>query len=205
MIVDLFSPFYWKISINEHNYIKSKYISLIEDNYYDNPNNADDWVVHTSYSTKPLKNNIDWSLSLPIYKKYISDFILEYFGENRNFNISGNPWYTTYGYGQSADTHEHLPDHFSVVHFLKFNKEKHNPITFINPNGHFIKCFIDSNKNIKNMIDFNNINQSYFHPRYTPDISEGDLIIFPGQLEHLVDKNKSYDLRTTIAMNINIL
>jgi hypothetical protein len=204
MINKIFSPFYWIDKVEEHEFIKQSLIYKIRDNYFSSPNNASDWDVHTSYTTIPLKNPIDWSDMIPIYEKYINKFILEFFGQQKDFNLSGNPWYTTYGLGQNANTHEHLPDQFSVVHFLSFNEGLHSPITFVNPNNHFIKSHISYNKTLGSMINFRNLNQSYFHPRYTPDIKEGDIIIFPGQIEHLVEKNTSVELRTTVAMNFNI-
>jgi hypothetical protein len=206
MITPLFSPFFWKTPINEQSIIKQRYASLIEENSYKDPNNAWDWNVHTSYDCEDkLPNKIDWNYLLQIYKPYIKSFLKEFFNKDTEYNVSGVPWYTLYNKGQNANTHEHLPDHFAVVHFLKFNPDIHWPITLVNPNGAATKYFLQLNPHIKDKIDFNNPNQSYFHPRFTPKLDEGDLLIFPGQLEHLVEKNHSDESRITIAFNINIV
>ena len=54
-------------------------------------------------------------------------------------------------------------------------------------------------------LDFSNQHQSLFHPRFTPLIEEGDLVIFPSQLEHMVPKSESDEIRITIAFNIKII
>jgi hypothetical protein len=205
-IVPIFSPFYFVQSLNEKEYLSNKYIPLIEENYRSSPNNAWDWNVHTSYGNEDnLPNRVDWNELLGIYHPYIQNFLRGYFNQDVSYKVSGAPWYTVYGKGQNANTHEHLPDHFAVVHFIKFNPEVHWPISFVNPNGHSTKYFLELNPHVKNKINFNNSLQSYFHPRFTPSLQEGDLVIFPGQLEHLVEKNHSDEIRITIAFNINIV
>ncbi len=205
MINPVFHPFYSVDSLAEKESLSSKYIPLIEENYKKAPNNAWDWNVHTSYAEDHnLVNRIDWNEFTTIYDPYIRRFIKEYFNQDLNYNISGTPWYTVYGRGQNANTHEHLPDHFAVVHFLKFNPQIHWPISFVNPNGAATKYFLELNPNFKSKIDFNNSSQSFYHPRFSPSIQEGDLLIFPGQLEHLVEKNHSDEIRITIALNIKV-
>lgn len=208
MITPIFSPFYWSTSIESDGNFYLEYLKEdIEQNYYKDPNNAWDWNVHTSYGQEDkLPNKVDWEHLLEVYyNSHIKSFLKQYFNQEVDYRISGSPWYTVYGKGQSANTHEHLPDHFAVVHFLKFNPEVHWPISFVNPNGAATKYFLNSNENVKSKIDFNNSTQSFYHPRFTPKLKEGDLIIFPGQLEHLVEKNHSDEIRITIAFNINII
>jgi hypothetical protein len=202
----IFSPFIYTTNINEHYVLKNNLLPLIEENYISDPNNAWDWNVHTSYGCdETLPNPINWEWILNIYRPYVKRFLTEFFDKDTDYTVSGNPWYTLYGRGQNANTHEHLPDHFAVVHFLKFNPELHWPITMVNPNGAATKYFLQANPNVQNKIDFNNPSQSYFHPRFTPKINEGDMLIFPGQLEHLVEKNHSDETRITIAFNINVM
>lgn len=207
MITPIFSPFFWSTAIAEQPFLKNKYLPLIEDNYLCDPNNAWDWNVHTSYGQEDnLPNRIDWQELLEKhYAPCIKAFLREYFGTDVSYQISGTPWYTVYGKGQNTNTHEHLPDHFAAVHFLKFNPQVHWPISFVNPNGAATKYFLNSNENVKAKIDFDNPSQSFYHPRFTPKLEEGAFIIFPGQLEHLVEKNHSEENRVTIAFNFNII
>lgn len=206
-IVNIFSPFYHIESLNEdHLKIKEAYLDKIIENYNYHPNLSPDWNVHTSYGMDDhLKNKIDWSVSLNIYSNYINQFIYSYFNKNLNWELCGSIWYTAYGPGQSANIHEHVPDVFSIVHFIKFNPQVHWPISFINPAGSYMKLILDKYPNLKDNINFQDQNQSLFHPRFTPSVNEGDLVIFPSNLEHMVEKADSEELRVTIAFNIKII
>jgi len=201
----IFSPFFWKKNVSETGNIQSKYLKSIFHNYEELPNLSPDWNVHTSYGQEDrLPEKLDWNYSLNIYETYIDSFLEDFFQTIPRYKISGTPWYTAYGPGQGANIHEHLPDHFSIVHFLKFNPKVHWPITFINPNNNSTKILLDSEPSIKNRINFDDSEQSYFHPRFTPNLEEGDLIIFPSQLEHMVEKTTSEELRISIAFNIKL-
>lgn len=205
-ITPVFSPFYHVSHLQEHEQIKQRILPLIEQNSKVAPNNAWDWNVHSSYDQEDkLPHTINWQELIDIYAPYLQNFLTSFFKQSVQFSISGTPWYTVYEKGQNANTHEHIPDHFAVVHFLKFNPQLHWPVSFVNPNGHATKYFLNLNPQVNSKIDFNNSEQSYYHPRYTPSIIEGDLLIFPGQLEHLVEKNHSDESRVTIAFNINIV
>jgi hypothetical protein len=205
--IDIFSPFYVKERMeNDHEIIKSSYIESIVKNYKNNPNLSSDWQVHTSYGLDDqLENKIDWELSKNIYKNYVDNFLFGFFGHQVNWEFSGGLWYTAYGPGQTANIHEHIPDLFSFVHFLKFDPQQHWPVTFINPLGGMTKYLLETNKLLKENINFNNQTQSLFHPRFTPMVSEGDLICFPSTLEHMVEKSYSDELRVTIAFNVNLI
>lgn len=205
--IDIFSPFYWKESLTEleQNKIYEDYVPKMEHNYKHSPRASGDWNVHTSYNTEDsLPHKINWEVSVDVYRNYINTFLLEFFDKNVDWEISGHPWYTVYGPGQTANIHEHIPDHFSVVHFIKFNPELHWPISFINPQGSMTKYMLGMYPGLKDKINFNNQNQSLFHPRFTPMINEGDIVIFPASLEHMVEKVDSEELRITIAFNIKI-
>lgn len=205
--INIFSPFYHCVKMEEdHIEIKKLILDKIIKNYHQNPKLSPDWNVHTSYGyDEYLENKIDWTIPKKIYSKHVDYFLLEFFGKKVNWEICGNIWYTAYGSGQTANIHEHIPDIFSVVHFIKFNPNEHWPLTFINPNSPYTKLLLDKYPNLKNNIDFNNQYQSIFHPRFTPFTEEGDLIIFPSSLEHMVEKTNSEELRVTIAFNIKII
>ena len=73
-------------------------------------------------------------------------------------------------------------------------------ITIQQLNHLIFKYVIDINK------DKNNIVNSVYNQIYTPtNIKEGDLIIFPSWLEHVVPQNKSNELRITVSFNIDLL
>lgn len=204
--VSIFSPFYWRKPLTEQLELQSKYVDLMLENYQEDPKLSPDWHVHTSYDIEHLlKNKIDWQPAFEVYSKYINEFLTEFFNTSVEWQVSGGLWYTAYGPGQTANIHEHIPDHFSIVHFIKFNQKEHWPITFINPQGGQLKYMFNSDPQFQSKLDFSNQHQSLFHPRFTPHIEEGDLVIFPSQLEHMVPKSESDEIRITIAFNIKII
>lgn len=203
--VDIFSPFFYKFKMSEHPLIKEAYMDSIIKNYELRPKHSHDWNVHTSYLwNDTLPNKIDWWVSIEHYRTYVNKFIEDYFRKSLDWRIQDNPWYTAYGKGQKADWHDHMPADFSAVHFLKFNPEVHNPIVFTNPDvissrlhGTYKPHLVDNLGTCDK--------QSYYKAEYTPEIEEGDFIIFPSQLFHLVHPSESDELRVTIAFNFNIL
>ena len=205
--IDIFSPFYWKKSLTnqEQRTLYDDYVPKMVSNYDEFPRASGDWNVHTSYNMEDqLPHRLVWNISTDIYKKYVNEFLLEFFGKPVDWEIVGHPWYTAYGSGQTANIHEHIPDHFSFVHFIKFDPRLHWPISFINPQGAMTKYMLGMFPELKDKIDFNNQHQSLFHPRFTPMIDEGDIVIFPASLEHMVEKVDNGILRITIAFNIRI-
>ena len=83
--------------------------------------------------------------------------------------------------------------HFSCIHYLKYDPEVHQPVTFVDPlmliRSHSLE--MDSN---------------YYSERYSPEIREGSLLMFPSYLEHFVKKSDSTldNPRISIAFNIII-
>ena len=57
---------------------------------------------------------------------------------------------------------------------------------------------------IKNLEE-TNIEHSLYQEVFTPKVNEGDFIIFPSHLDHVIYKNNSDDFRVTTALNFKIL
>ena len=202
--VNIFSPFFYHFQMEEHSIIKDAYLNDIISNYNLAPFNSHDWNVHTNYKLKDGLKQLDWWTSIQYYKKYVNQFIEHYFrGLQLDWRIDDTPWYTAYGKGQKADQHEHMTCDFSAVHFLKFNPEVHEPIRFIHPEQTKTKYL----SRFKPLI-VDNLGtcdrQSYYKEHYVPVINEGDFIIFPSELQHLVWPNESDELRVTIAFNFSL-
>jgi hypothetical protein len=202
--VNIFSPFFYHFQMEEHSIIKDAYLDTIIDNYNKLPYNSHDWNVHTNYKLKDELQPLDWWTSVQHYKKYVNQFIEHYFrGLQLDWRIDDEPWYTAYGKGQKADQHDHMTCDFSAVHFLKFNPKVHEPIRFVHPQQTKTKYL----SRFKPLI-VDNLGtcdrQSYYKEHYVPLINEGDFIIFPSELQHLVWGNESDELRVTIAFNFSL-
>tara|TARA_R110000764_G_scaffold82495_1_gene162803 strand:- start:60 stop:695 length:636 start_codon:yes stop_codon:yes gene_type:complete len=202
---NIFSPFYYQGYVEETPQIRADYLPKMISNYEHSPNHSHDWQVHTNYTLKDnLPNEIDWWVSVQHYKTYVNQFISHHFrGLELDWRIDGEPWYNVYGKGQKADQHEHMTCDFSAVHFLKFNPEVHEPIRFIHPELSKTKYLSRFKPQIVDNLG-TCTRQSYYKEHFVPDIYEGDLIIFPSELQHLVWKNQSDETRVTIAFNFSI-
>ena len=107
------------------------------------------------------------------------------------------------GSGQSASQHSHSPDQFSFVHFLQYDSKVHNPLTFVNPQLNMIKYLHGVHPILRDGInEYEEL--TTFKEEYSPEISEGSIIIFPSYLEHYVRQSISNQLRITVAFNFNI-
>ncbi len=203
--IDIFSPFFYKFKMSEHSLIQDSYMDSIIKNYGFQPHHSHDWDVHTNYLWKDdLPNKFDWWDSVQYYKIYVNKFIQDYFEQELDWRIDKEPWYNVYGKGQKADWHDHMPSDFSAVHFLKYNPEKHEPFMFTNPDLTSVRLQGTYKPNIVDRLG-TCAKQSYYKGNYVPEVEEGDFVIFPSQMMHLVNASKNEDLRITIAFNFNIL
>ena len=107
-------------------------------------------------------------------------------------------WYNCYENEEWQESHNHIgdpidPNHFACVHFLCYDKKVHSPLTFSDPMG-----IIRSHS-----IEFDSHN---YEEAISPDINEGDLIMFPSYLMHEVKANKPTpgNPRISIAFNFAV-
>ena len=114
-------------------------------------------------------------------------------------------WYNVYGKGQDGMQHNHIGADFSAVHYLKFNPEHHRGTTFINPRINEAKYYNELRGDVVSKMSNSNENHSLYFDTFTPQINEGDFIIFPSHMDHVVYKNNSDDLRVTMAMNFKLM
>ena len=110
-----------------------------------------------------------------------------------NFHIL-NSWVNRHDIGDEASTHIHSNSLISGVYYLKTPKDSGRPV-FHKPSG--------TNNLLTDLFDFrlteaNIINKS----RYTIDIKEGDLLLFPSHLQHSVEKSQTNEWRYSLAFNV---
>ena len=104
-----------------------------------------------------------------------------------------------YSGGHNQEEHDHNPGFFSGIHYLKFNPEVHSAAHFVNPSyALYLYQFQD--------VDVEDESRSeYRSHHWYPDVKEGDIIIFPSWLRHMVREQKSDETRISLAFNINTL
>jgi hypothetical protein len=196
--------------INPKNYNKKEITNIIQKNYNINENrNKWDAQSNLHHLNKDLDNDefltINFDSLLPEYKKVIEDYFnhinfkqkIDYKFEIVNYTCMKN--------NQFMKAHIHSDSHFSMVHYIKFNKKIHKSTCFENPNAHSLymdQIYPDFLKKIDN----NEIINSYFFKTFHLNIEEDDVCIFSGLLPHSVFKHeKINEIRMTIVTNIKIL
>ena len=178
--IDIFPTRVHKFKISNNKEFQERYLDRIISSYenkeFDVPKG---WVtkqISTSYSSK---NSI-----IEGTPQEYTDAIDSLMG----FPWSGKVfcWHNVVKDGEYQETHHHSPALLSGIHFLKFDKEAHEPPVFYDPAKLAKAVHSQSFK---------------YDETFTPDVEEGDLIIFPSYLEHHVPRGTYKDYRVTISFN----
>jgi len=152
--------------------------------------------VHTSIQYDGYKNNLDYfqKAGIPISLVTELDKIVQAFVSDLSITDIGRfyiaeMWYNAYSNAQFQHMHKHSNQNnmmFSGVYYMKFNKDEHSATRFYNP--HF-------------EVDFDKVRHN---PLFVakPKIRENDVFIFPSDVGHDVEEQRSEDLRITIAFNV---
>lgn len=111
----------------------------------------------------------------------------------KGWNISAI-WHNSYKLNEYQEKHDHYPHHFSLIHYLEYDNKEHAPTKFFNP---LQQATALTKKEMNNRMNME-------HFQYE-DTEEGNVVIFPGFVPHLVPSNKSEKRRTTIALNFDLI
>lgn len=134
------------------------------------------------------------------YKHYYDDIMVQFARdielEEGRCNIYES-WLNFYTAGQNQEEHDHLPGFYAACHFIKFDPEIHSSTRFVNP---LYSLYSYQHK------DMDRLNTpEYRSHHWFPDVVEGDIIIFPSWLRHMVTAQDSKEYRITLAFNINTI
>ena len=112
-------------------------------------------------------------------------------------------WFNAYGSGQNQEGHNHVPSHLSGVYYINYNPDKHNSTSFMNPN----KMFFEALR--YNIQDYDPTLYGYgcYQEEMRPNIEEGDIVIFPSQIEHGVhmQPKNSDELYMSFSFNVELV
>ena len=156
--------------------------------------------VNTSFSNREIEKGLTNDTRDKELKDQYTKVLDDFFDQPYSMKMSGI-WYNYYTDGEWQEQHHHLSSplftnvcHFSCIHFLSFDEENHNPVSFIDPLSN-IRC---------HSLEFKS---HEYYPKMYPELVEGEFIMFPSYLEHEVKKGKptpDYP-RITISFNIEVL
>ena len=205
--IQIFPVTYFKSQIEDNDTVKKLLVPKIVEDAKDLPI-PEGWLTNklmTSFlGEKPGKEIFfgkDRTYQSLLETRYAD--CLDSFFENVPYQIVIDQiWYNCYINGEFQEPHDHINQpsklnmvpHFSCIHFLSFDSTRHKPVQFHDPIDQ-IRCFCYE------------LNGNGYSSRVSPDISEGDFIMFPSYLIHSVEPSPStFDYpRITIAMNIRVL
>ena len=135
------------------------------------------------------------------YKDYYDDIMHKFTVDVGVSNCKCNIYETWLNYyegpGHFQEEHDHLPGFYSGIHYIKFDPEVHSQTQFVNP-LHQMYTFMNGD------IEFEDHDDST-KQFWAPDTKEGDIIIFPSFLRHMVPVSHHTDARITLAFNINTI
>lgn len=177
MFLDLFPVRIYKFKLESHKEIKEKYLDKIIESY-----DSKLYNIPSGWETNRIHTSFD-------QEQIIKDLPLEYY---KIFDkIFDHPWKGTFSCwhnviknGEYQETHHHLPAYYSAIHFLKFDHFEHLSPVFYDPNRL--------------------VNHQYTSQKFSPEIEEGDVIIFPSYLEHFVPGKNYKTHRVTVSFNLTL-
>ena len=197
MIIELFPSTLFLIKVKNHKKIKDKCLEYIIPEYEAEPSTfVDSWDADV-FTTFGKNINFPWNDILPLYSSELKTF-------SEELNIVGNPmitdaWFNAYNENQGQEMHEHLPSHFSAIHYLSYDKEVHTPTVFCSP---FRQSALSNAPVFSKDID--EVPGTWVSLQYVK-VDEGDLLIFPSFLEHKVPRQSSNKIRATMSFNLNFV
>lgn len=198
---DIFPFHLYQTNLKNNQKIKSKILSsIIQCHQEKNLPIPDGWstnCIYTTFDYPDLNSNI-------FSPEFVSEFyfppILKFFDQPVDFNIR-EIWFNHYTKGEYQESHHHVPRnsldgniHYACIHFLSFDENIHEPVRFVDPNRVIRSLSVS-------------MESEGYNEHYKPRIHEGDFIMFPSYLEHLVlpsEPSPNYP-RITVSMNVEIM
>ena len=190
-LLPLFPMFLYRGKFETHAKWKDKIFPIIKRRYEEqNGSNSSSWncdcytsffddsmVDHTMETEIPiaeLLQDISYNIQEAIN---MAQFI------TNSFFVS-QQWFNAYGPGQNQEAHNHIPSHLSGVYYINYDRYKHISTSFMNPN----KMFYEAPR--YNIHDYNPDLYGFgcYEEEIQPEIEEGDIVIFPSQIEHTVQR-----------------
>jgi len=198
----LFPIHIYQANIKENPKLKEVFLPKIEKCYKENK-----LAVPPGWNTDKIYTTFDRDkLNEEVFDKqdkinpYYINCIKKFFDEEFEILIH-EKWFNYYVDGEYQESHDHLsanifaaPSHFSCIHYLSFDKTRHEPVRFTDP----IEKIRYTSLNLRS----NNYNSVY-----TPEVKEGDFLMFPSYLDHYVKPSQptpDYP-RITISLNFAVI
>lgn len=165
----------FSVSIKEHNMIKSNLLEMIDRQNKTVLNNKDQYLLSDWYADVGQDREYFTYLKKYIHK-YVEKIIVDNSPEDITLNfVYDNVWFLKYEKHHYLNWHNHGGT-WALVYFLELSDPNLSTEFFIPFEKDIIKV----------------------------DVSEGDMLLFPGNIWHRSQLNLSKENKTVIVSNINI-
>ena len=200
---ELFPTTIFQRGVDNNQRLKELIIPYIEKTKFNGDNKIPErWLTNdliTSFDNEDVNRVLleDNDIGAELQIQY-GDVIDQFFDEPYELNIQAM-WYNVYTNGEWQESHTHLggvgsPIHFACIHFLSFDPDIHNAVTFLDP-------LVTARGNSMEM------NCNGYDVKVRPQVQEGDILMFPSYLPHEVSPGASTPEypRITISFNLEVV
>ena len=185
--------------IEKHQEHKERVLPVLKQKFKDSPNQSAPWasMEHTWTSYEKDQGLNIWDDQ---FQKTVHDYLNYLQGKPIDFEFAVDSWLNIHDSNMYMEQHEHGGAICSGIYYLQFDKNKDYPATFMNPSHKDIEHMSERGTNFIPNNDALNIST---FPNYL-NLDEGDLILFPSYLTHLVKRSRrQHDkLRVSYAFNV---
>lgn len=178
--------------IEKHEEYKNKILPLLEQEFKKNPEKSAPWsqLCHTWQLFSKDDEFYIWDQQI---NKLVYDFLHYLYKYPIEEKIKIESWFNVHDQNMYQETHNHSPLTISGIYYLQLNKNS-LPVTFLNP-------AVEELNLIQQEYSCKEIMLNTFPNKL--NISEGDLILFPSHLKHLVVRSGCKDkLRISYSFNV---
>ena len=184
--------------ITNHKKFKEIIVPKVTSHFKSNPNTYAPWTVH-SYTCQKIANNegldvlqTELQLAVESYFSYIGC---------KPFKYEIKAWYNIHTCNMYQSTHQHMSGNevLSGIYYIQFDKEKDEPVVFINNNNIY-----------GNLLQYKGLHSKFLAgdttnaPDFSAQIQEGSLILFPPCTPHYVPRAKKHHDSLRISMGFNV-
>ena len=174
-------------------------VPKILENFKKEPNKKAPWAT-ICHTWQQALNEID-TKDFVYIQKDLDIAIDQYFSYLNippvKYSVEG--WINVHDSTMYQEVHNHVPSMISGIYYVQYDKNKDCQVLFRNPNDRFDSMMTALNTPLGNpMLGLHTGRLNNFI------IEEGDLILFPGTLEHLVPKSKQQHDQHRITLSFNV-
>ena len=192
--IHLFPSPVYKTSVAGHRKFKKTIVPKLLDTFTREPDKCAPWsTICNTWQTSEIDTK-DFEIISKDIELAIETYIT--FLQIPNFKYRYNGWINVHDSEMYQELHNHIPAIISGIYYVQFDKTQHRSVLFSNPSTHYLTLLETYNVRINNhsMGPYRNIGI---------DIDEGDMLLFPSTLDHIVPRSPdSIDKRISLSFNV---